>query len=104
MKDHGTQYSYTQTEGSTVVQFSNGVLIYLLDQKSAWKFFAPPTTLNPAVRPDEHIFVLGPYLVRGASIDHDVVDITGDNDNSTSLEFVVPAHIIFVLSNKLTLC
>lgn len=90
---HGSQYAYTQTEGATVVKFSNGVLVYLLDQKSAWNFFAPPTISNPKVNPEEHIFVLGPYLVREVSIDRDTVEITGDNANTTSLELVTP-HLV----------
>lgn len=82
------QYSYSQAEGATAVKFSNGVLVYLLDKSSAWNFFAPPTTPNPSVAPSEHIMVLGPHLVRKASIHHRTVEITGDNVNTTSLEFV----------------
>lgn len=83
---YGTQYSYTQGQGVTAVKFSNGVLVYLLDQQSAWNFFAPPTTSSPQVAPNQHILVQGPYLVRGASINHGTVEITGDNANSTSIE------------------
>ncbi|RHZ62659.1 glycoside hydrolase family 35 protein [Aspergillus thermomutatus] len=83
---YGTQYSYTQGEGVTAVKFSNGVLAYLLDKESAWNFFAPPTTSSPQVAPNEHILVQGPYLVRGASLNHGTVEITGDNANTTSIE------------------
>ena len=83
---NGTQYSYTQGQGSPVVKFSNGVLLYLLDKKTAWNFFAVPTTSNPNVSPSEQILALGPYLVRSASIDHDTVSLIGDNANTTSLE------------------
>ncbi|KAK0124585.1 hypothetical protein ONS95_009534 [Cadophora gregata] len=78
-------FTYTQGTGKTVVKFGN-VLIYLLDQQTAWKFWAPPTTLNPDVKPDEQIFVLGPYLVRSASVSHGVVHVSGDNDNATTIE------------------
>lgn len=88
------QFSYTQGEGVTVVEFSNGVLAYLLDKHSAWNFFAPPMTSNPAVKPDEHIFVLGPYLVRSASIQGSMVEIIGDNANTTSLEFVPCIYMV----------
>lgn len=81
-----TSYTYTQSAGQTVLQFSNGVLVYLLDLPSAWKFWAPPTTQNPNVGPDEQIFVLGPYLIRGASTSNGSVLVTGDNDNTTSIE------------------
>jgi uncharacterized membrane protein len=86
--NNGTQYSYTQGEGSTVVEFSNGVLLYLLDKETAWNFFAVPTTSNPNVLPSEHIFALGPYLVREASISQNTVSLIGDNANTTSLESV----------------
>jgi beta-galactosidase len=82
----GTQYSYVQTEGITVVEFSSGVLAYLLDKESAWNFFAPPLVSNPRVAPNEHILVFGPYLVRSALIKHDTVEITGDSSNSTLIE------------------
>ncbi len=80
-----TTFTYTQGSGKTVLKF-NGVLIYLLDQATAWKFWAPPTTRNPDVKPNEQIFVLGPYLVRSASISHGVVHISGDSDDSTAIE------------------
>lgn len=82
----GTQtFTYTQGSGQTVLQ-SDGLIVYLLDQSSAWKFWAPPTTTNPDVQADEQIFVLGPYLVRSASVSHNVVHISGDNDNATTIE------------------
>ena len=59
---YGKQYSYTQVQGTTALKFSNGILIYLLDQETAWNFFAPPTTSNPNVSPSEQIFAIGPYL------------------------------------------
>jgi len=80
-----TTVVYTQGAGKTILQI-DGVLVYLLDQPSAWEFWAPPTTINPDVKPDQQIFVLGPYLVRNASISHGVVHISGDNDNSTTIE------------------
>lgn len=80
-----TTFTYTQGSGPIVLKF-NGVLIYLLEQEAAWRFWAPPTTSNPDVAPDEQIFVLGPYLVRSASISHGVVHISGDNDNATTIE------------------
>jgi beta-galactosidase len=81
-----TQYSYTQGEGTTVVKFSNGNLLYLLDKETAWNFFAVPTSKNPIVSPSKQILALGPYLVREATISHDTVSLIGDNANTTSLE------------------
>ncbi|KAI4601805.1 hypothetical protein KJ359_010669 [Pestalotiopsis sp. 9143b] len=79
-------FTYTQAAGTTAVKFSNGVLVYLLEQSTAWRFWAPATTLNPAVRPDQQIFVIGPYLVRDASLRGKTLIAHGDNDNSTTIE------------------
>jgi hypothetical protein len=79
-------FTYTQESGQTVLQ-SVGLIIYLLDVPTAWKFWAPSTTTtNPDVQPNEQIFVLGPYLVRSASVSKDIVYISGDNDNTTTIE------------------
>lgn len=85
VKDSLTTITYTQSQGKSVLKLDN-LLIYLLDQPTAWKFWAPPTTANPDVKPNEQIFVLGPYLVRSAAISHGVVHISGDNDNATMIE------------------
>jgi beta-galactosidase len=84
--DHGTQYSYTQGDGATVLKFSNGVLVYLLDKETAWNFFAVPTTSDPLVSPSKQILALGPYLVRTASVEGNTVSLVGDNANKTSIE------------------
>ncbi|TVY59690.1 putative beta-galactosidase C, partial [Lachnellula suecica] len=80
-----TTVIYTQSSDQIVLQ-ANGVLIYLLEQKAAWKFWAPSTTTSPDVAADQQFFVFGPYLVRSASISHGVVHISGDNDNATTIE------------------
>jgi Beta-galactosidase, domain 3/Beta-galactosidase, domain 2 len=85
-ESYGTVYTYTQGEGISAIQFSNGFLVYLLDTLTAWDFFAPALVSNPIVKPDEHIFVIGPYLVRGASFNDDTLELTGDNENTTSIE------------------
>jgi beta-galactosidase GanA len=79
-------FKYKQAKGATVVQLSNGVVAYLLDVPTAWTFFAPPTTSNPNVTPDNHVFAIGPYLVRTASISGDVISLVGDNVNATIIE------------------
>lgn len=86
---NGNGFKYTQAKGATTVRFSNGVLAYLVDIPTAWRFFAPSITPNPNVKPSEQVFVLGPYLVRSASVDDDVVSVIGDNDNSTTIEVYV---------------
>ncbi|KAL9616029.1 MAG: hypothetical protein Q9160_009055 [Pyrenula sp. 1 TL-2023] len=79
-------FTYVQGSGASVVQFSNGALFYLLDQPTAWKFWAIPKTSDPNVSPSEQIFVTGPYLVRGATTSGSTVQVTGDNANATAIE------------------
>lgn len=79
-------FTYTQATGTTAVRFSNGVLVYLLDQPTAWRFWAPATTSSPAVKPDEQIFVLGPYLIRSASVQGTELHVDGDSDVATTVE------------------
>ncbi|EUC30556.1 glycoside hydrolase family 35 protein [Bipolaris zeicola 26-R-13] len=88
-----SRFSFTQSKGVTVAEFSNGVLVYLLDIPSAWTFFAPPTTNDPNVTPDKQILVRGPYLVRSASITDGTVAIIGDNANATSIEVYAGANV-----------
>jgi beta-galactosidase len=99
--EHGTQYSYTQGQGSTAVKFSNGVLLYLLDKETAWNFFAVPTTSNPHVSPSEHILAFGPYLVREATVGHNTVSLIGDNANTTSIESVYTPDQECLFANSL---
>lgn len=89
---HGTVYSYTQGEGISVLQFSNGPVVYLLDKYTAWDFFAVPTTTDPIVSPNQHFFVIGPYLVREGTLSAStgVVELVGDNQNSTGIEYGQP--------------
>ncbi|THX59120.1 hypothetical protein D6D06_02345, partial [Aureobasidium pullulans] len=83
------RFSWTQTSGKAVVQFTNGVLLYLLDIPTAWTFFAPPTISDPNAGSDNQIFVIGPYLVRNATQNGSVVEINGDNTNTTIVEVYV---------------
>lgn len=87
MKNSGyTKYTFTQTSGSTVLRFSNRVVFYLLDQETAWNFWAPPTTSNPDITSHEQVFVLGPYNVRNVSLSGSTVSIVGDNAVTTPVE------------------
>ncbi|KAK5113782.1 hypothetical protein LTR62_003166 [Meristemomyces frigidus] len=86
------KYVYTQTYGSTVLQLSNGVLVYLLETQTAWTFFAPPTTMDPNVSPENQVFVLGPYNVRNVSCSDNAVILVGDNANTTNIEVYTGGH------------
>lgn len=46
-------FVYIQGLGQTMIKFSNGLLIYLLDLPTAWQFWAAPTTSNANVLPNE---------------------------------------------------
>ncbi|KAH7078726.1 glycoside hydrolase superfamily [Paraphoma chrysanthemicola] len=81
-----THFTYRQSRGASAVQFSNGVLAYLLDIPSAYTFFAPPTTNDPNITPDQQVFVMGPQLVRSASVADDTAFLVGDNIITTTIE------------------
>ena len=81
-----TVFQYTQTSGATVLQFNDSRIIYLLDQTTAWNFHAPPLVSSPAVNASQHIPVVGPYLVRSASLANGIVSIVGDTNTSTPIE------------------
>ncbi|KAK8026573.1 (Trans)glycosidase [Apiospora marii] len=97
---YGNAFTYTQAAGTTAVRFSNGALVYLLDQPTAWRFWAPATTSSPAVRPDEQIFVLGPYLVRSASVEGTELHIDGDSDVATTVEAYTGTPIDRIVWNE----
>ncbi|KAJ4363687.1 hypothetical protein N0V83_009984 [Neocucurbitaria cava] len=99
---NGTSYSrftYTQGKGTTIVQFSNGIIAYLLDIPTAYSFFAAATTNDPNVTPDRQIFVIGPYLVRSTSVSDGVVTILGDNSNATAIEVYAGANVDTIIWN-----
>ncbi|KFX91010.1 hypothetical protein V490_06125 [Pseudogymnoascus sp. VKM F-3557] len=81
-----TTYVYTQSAGTSVVKFSDGTIVYLLELWTAWQFWAPATTKNPTVEADEQIFVIGPYLTRSAYVNHGDVYVSGDSNSTTTLE------------------
>lgn len=85
----GQVFTYTQDSGATFVKFSNGVLVYLLTQESAWEFWAPSISSDVYGSADEKIFVLGGYLVRSASVADGVLQISGDNNVTTTIEAYV---------------
>lgn len=84
-----TKFVYNQTGGYSTVQLSNGVLLYLCDQASAWTFWAAPTTSDPNVDASQHLFAFGPYLVRNISVVGDTAMVSGDNSNTTTIEVYV---------------
>ncbi|KAK5126542.1 hypothetical protein LTR85_009476 [Meristemomyces frigidus] len=98
-----TKYTYTQTTGSTVLHFPNGLLVYLLDLETAWSFFAPATTANPRITPSGQVFALGPYNVRNVSVSGDHVSLIGDNANTTNLEVYAGSEANVIIWNGVQL-
>ena len=89
-----TKITYTQTPGTTVLRLSSGVLVYLPDIPSAWTFFAPPTVSDPNVAANEHVFVIGPYLVRNVTLTAKSVTLIGDNSNATTIEVYTGSPLV----------
>jgi hypothetical protein len=69
----------------------------MLDLPTAWQFWAPPTTSNPDVLPNQELFVLGPYLVRSASTSHGAVSVSGDSDQTSTLEVYAGDSIVHTI-------
>ncbi|EFW99297.1 beta-galactosidase [Grosmannia clavigera kw1407] len=88
-------FTYVQDSGATAVVFSNKVIVYLLDQPTAWRFWAPangkPQSSPLEVFKSDRLFILGPYLVRSAEVDWSkgTLSIVGDSDAVTTLEAFV---------------
>lgn len=68
-----------------------------MEQKIAWRFWAPIRTNNPHVGPAEQIFVLGSYLVRSTSNSRSVVHISSDSDTASTIEVYLGATAIETL-------
>lgn len=90
----GQTFTYTQASGATFVKFSNGVLVYLLDQETAWTLWAPSTSADVYGSPYERIIILGSYLVRTASVRDGILRISGDNNVTTTIEAYVGSATI----------
>ncbi|OTB03952.1 glycoside hydrolase family 35 protein [Hypoxylon sp. CI-4A] len=60
----------------------DGLHIYILDRNSAYSYWVPETSKSSS------LIVVGPYLVRSASIDNGVVSISADFNKSTTVEII----------------
>lgn len=100
----GQAFTYTQEPGPTFVKFSNGVLVYLLDQQTAWSLWAPSTSADVYGSAGERILILGSYLVRSASISDGVLQVSGDNNVTSTIEAYVGSTAISSIAwNGITL-
>ncbi|KAF2457709.1 glycoside hydrolase superfamily [Lineolata rhizophorae] len=100
--DEGIITTFTQGQGMTVLEFENDVSVIILDRKSAYHFWAPVTSNDPSGPADEIVLVHGPYLVRGASINGDIVYIKGDTSEACSIEVYAPGNVDTISWNNET--
>jgi beta-galactosidase len=91
--DHGVIVGYTQKEGMTILEFDNGVRVVLVDRKTAYKIWAPALTNDPKVAVDKTALVVGPYLVRSATLSGTTIAIQGDTNATTPLEVFTAPHV-----------
>ncbi|OBT81223.1 hypothetical protein VE02_09886 [Pseudogymnoascus sp. 03VT05] len=97
--DGTTAYTYTQGPGTSVVKFSDGTIVYLLELWTAWQFWAPSTSKNPTVEADKQVFVIGPYLARSAYVQHGDVFVSGDSNSTTTLEVYAGSSVRNIVWN-----
>ncbi|KAG9094270.1 hypothetical protein FS749_012782 [Ceratobasidium sp. UAMH 11750] len=86
--------SYTQSDAATVVQFDDFTAL-LVPRTTAWKFWAPTFTTDPFSPADQLAFVIGPYLVRSASLSNNgaLLELNGDADGATAVEVFASSKV-----------
>lgn len=89
---NGLLVTFTQNKGMTVMMIGN-IRVVILDRTYAYPFWAPTLSADPLVTTHETVFVQGPYLIRNASINGEVITLGGDSINSTTIEFFGPGAI-----------
>ncbi|KAF5023101.1 hypothetical protein F66182_4858 [Fusarium sp. NRRL 66182] len=82
----GIVINFRNQVGQTVLQLSNRVRVILLDRNAAHRFWVPSLTNDPRVPEDNVVFVRGPHLVRGASLEGTTLALQGDSDKPTDME------------------
>jgi hypothetical protein len=91
--------SYTQSAGSCVLQFDNGIRFVLVDRAAAYGTWVPSLSNNPFTYENTTIVVQGLYLVRSAAIQKKTIALTGDWSNATTLEVFAPKSVDRVTFN-----
>lgn len=108
--------TFGQNEGMSVLELNNGVCVLLLDRSAAYSFWAPPLNTAPQPSAEETgmttpthlaristnltlVFVVGPYLVRSAIIDGSTLTVTGDVNETSTLEVFAPSAVTRVTWN-----
>ncbi|KAK3501824.1 glycoside hydrolase superfamily [Neurospora crassa] len=92
-KDDGVVVGFTQREGTTVLEFDNDVRVVLVDRDTAYKTWVPALTKDPKVPVDKTAIVVGPRLVRSASVQGNTISVNGDCNNTTDIEVFTSSHV-----------
>ncbi|WPH04809.1 beta-galactosidase [Acrodontium crateriforme] len=89
----GTTVSIDKVENSTVFQMSNQksrLRVVVMDRPTAYLSWAPMLTNKPHAPANESVYVQGPYLVRSASLNQNILQLTGDVNCTTTIEAYAP--------------
>ncbi|KAF2866138.1 putative beta-galactosidase B [Massariosphaeria phaeospora] len=87
---HGVIASVSQVTGMTVLEFDNGVKVIVADKPTAYLMWAPNLSDDPFAPVDQSIIVQGPYLVRSAGLEGNILTLKGDVSNVTTVEIFAP--------------
>ncbi|GME39701.1 Glycoside hydrolase family 35 [Neofusicoccum parvum] len=89
---HGLIVNFANQNGTTIIDTESARFV-LLGRTAAWKTFAPVLTSDPHAPVDETILVQGPHLVRTASIESDILALTGDTSEEAVIEVFASASV-----------
>ncbi|KAL1742367.1 glycoside hydrolase family 35 protein [Schizophyllum fasciatum] len=97
-------------DGTQAVRIDDGRIVLLLLDKDAARTWSAPDIAGEggfgkffSVGTNESVLVGGPYLVRGGSIDGEMLALTGDLNGTTNVEIFAPASVSKVTWNGATL-
>ncbi|KAF2727081.1 hypothetical protein EJ04DRAFT_582284 [Polyplosphaeria fusca] len=91
--EHGILVNLASISGFNVLEFDNGVKMIIADKPTAYLFWAPNLSNDPFAPVDQSILVHGPYLVRSASITDNILSLTGDIANATTISAFAPKAV-----------
>ncbi|KAK3326139.1 glycoside hydrolase superfamily [Apodospora peruviana] len=85
-RDKGVVVGVWRHHGMSVMEFDNNVRVVLADRSMAYKTWVPALTKDPRVPVNQTALVIGPYLVRSATVRGDTIFIKGDPNATTTIE------------------
>ena len=115
--------SFPQKGSMSVIMFSNGLRVVVVDRITAYRFWAPTLTANPFAPANQTgkcqifaannkdftdymtVLVQGPYLVRSVSLSSDgkMIQLTGDIDSTTTISAWGPKLVSVISWNGVNL-